>query len=127
MRRPQASQKPLILLAEDESMIRSVGILALSSLGYEVIDAEDGAEALEKFRSYPIGEINIVMTDIRMPKMDGVELATRILKLAPATAILFNSGYGNEAINSDRLAENCLFLQKPYSINSLREILAHLD
>lgn len=130
-RRPipnHTAREGVILLAEDESTIRNMGVRSLSALGYEVIAAENGTDALKKFLEHSGGAIRLVMTDVMMPEMGGIELANRVLEVAPDTAILFNSGYTNDAItNTDLLENGKFFLQKPYSIISLGEKLDEVN
>ncbi|MGK0186650.1 MAG: PAS domain S-box-containing protein [Verrucomicrobiales bacterium] len=122
------AREGVILLAEDESTIRNMGVRTLSALGYEVIAAENGTDALKKFLEHSGGAIRLVMTDVMMPEMGGIELANRILEVAPDTTILFNSGYTNDAItNTDLLENGTFFLQKPYSIISLGEKLDEVN
>ncbi len=110
-----------ILFAEDEMMARKLGVLALSSLGYQVVEASNGADALEKFiTQQDERKFELVITDIMMPVMGGMELAERISGISPGTPIIYTSGYTNEAIAStDDLKEGHHFLQKPYPIKLL--------
>jgi len=117
----------VILLAEDEDMLRKLGVKALSSLGYQVIEARHGVEALELFVRNR--HIAMVITDVMMPEMGGLELAAELRKIAPEIPILYSSGYTDDAItNTDLLEVGSYFIQKPYSIASLgkkvREMLA---
>ncbi|MAS91860.1 MAG: hybrid sensor histidine kinase/response regulator [Verrucomicrobiales bacterium] len=110
-----------ILLAEDEEMARKLGVRALTSLGYEVVEAINGADALQKFLDRG-GEdkFELVFTDVRMPIMGGVELAQRLKEISPNLPIIYSSGYTGEAItNTDQLSDSSYFLQKPYSIELL--------
>jgi len=81
-----------ILIVDDEEDIRAVLDISLSDLGYEVYTAENGEEALRI-----LSEINppIVLTDIRMPVMDGIELLRRIKQVNPETEVIMVTGHGD--------------------------------
>ncbi len=102
-------------------MARKLGVLALTSLGYQVVEAINGADALEKFLTQKDErKFELVITDVMMPVMGGMELAERISGISPETPIIYTSGYTNEAIaNTDELKEGYHFLQKPYPIKQL--------
>ena len=81
-----------ILLVDDEAGIRRVLGIALTDMGYQVFTAENGAEALERFKeARPL----IVLTDIKMPEMDGIELLRRIKKMSPDTEVILITGHGD--------------------------------
>jgi len=117
-----------VLLVEDEPMVRDLGHLALSSLGYRVIEAADGIEALARFEELDGESLHLLVTDVVMPGMGGRELAKRIRDLSPTTQVLFNSGYSYDSIQrTDLLDDGIFFLQKPYTMSVLgkkvREVL----
>lgn len=104
-----------ILLVEDEDSLRRAALEALTVLGYEVFDSGDGERAIElaKVLKKPI---HLLLTDVVMPKMNGRDLAKKIKKLHPETAVLFMSGYNDDIIsNHGILEENVQFLSKPFS------------
>jgi signal transduction histidine kinase len=105
------SEKPSILLVDDEEGIRNVLKISLGDLGYEVQTAESGEAALELFRQrhHPI-----VMTDIKMPGIDGIEVLSRIKKIDPETEVIMITGHGDIdlAIKSLKL-EATDFVTKP--------------
>ena len=74
---PHSRGEYLILIAEDEPLVRNLIRSVLTAHGYGVIDAADGQEALELSRGYA-AEIHMLLTDVRMPRMDGVELSEKI-------------------------------------------------
>ena len=81
-----------ILLVDDEAGIRRVLGIALSDMGYRVFTAENGLEALKVFKeARPL----IVLTDIKMPEMDGIELLRRIKRLNPDTEVILITGHGD--------------------------------
>ena len=116
-----------VLLVEDEAALRSLAQEILRDQGYRVIAAASGPEALEIARSHP-SPIDLLVTDVVMPGMDGRELADRLLPLHPETRCLFMSGYTDDAVVRRGVREEGMpFLQKPFTIDALalkvREVL----
>jgi CheY-like chemotaxis protein len=110
-----------ILVAEDESVILRVARVALEKLGYRVLCAGDGLEALEVASREP-GRIDLLVTDVVMPKLGGRELAARLTQQRPETKVLYTSGYAENAIAYQGvLSEGVHFIQKPYSLAGLAE------
>ena len=109
-----------ILVVEDEPIVRDLTIRILKSLGYRVLDAGHGREALELIAKYT-QPIHLVLTDVVMPQMGGPELAEKLAELKPTIKILFTSGFTESAVMERGVALGKLQLvQKPYT----REILA---
>ena len=81
----------MILLAEDDQLVRNLVENVLTPQGYTLLCAENGAEALEISRNYP-GEIQLLLSDVKMPKMDGLELSRHIVRERPGTKVLLMSG-----------------------------------
>lgn len=120
-----------ILLAEDEDMVRALTSQILEEYGYTVIEARDGVEALDLYKNRN-RNIDLLMTDVVMPHMDGRELAEHILKDDPQIHVLFTSGYtDDEVIRHKVIATNTNFIQKPFTFDELaykiREILSAKD
>jgi len=118
-----------ILLVEDQTAIREVISAYLMRLGYNVLTAPDGEAALS-IAATQQKSIDLVVTDLLMPNMGGLELATRMKQLHPETRVLFMSGYPDEAIRSQEgVTEDVEVMQKPFSMKSLaakaRSILDH--
>jgi PAS domain S-box-containing protein len=110
-----------ILLVEDNYDIRRSTKEFLISFGYEVIEGDNGSEALDIFHREK-DKIDLLITDLVMPIMGGKELANKVREIDPAMKILFISGYGKEAINETLPGEGSVsFLQKPYTIRELAE------
>ena len=108
-----------ILFVEDEENVRQFASDALKSLGYNVLVASDGKEALELLRKTS-GAIDLLITDLVMPNMNGKELAEKILQLIPEIKIIYVSGYTDKHITHNGLLdEDIHFIQKPYSISEL--------
>jgi PAS domain S-box-containing protein len=107
-----------ILLVEDSAALRELTKVILLRDGYKVLEAEDGVAALELAASFP-GVIHMVLTDVVMPRMRGPLLAEQIVKQRPGIAVIFLSGYTEEAISQlDRITGFTL-VEKPYTAASL--------
>ena len=94
---------------------------ALEEAGYQVLVASDGQEALELFETLDT-PVDLVLTDVVMPRMKGPEMAERLKRISPDTPILFMSGYIDNRVFSGQLAENPeLLLRKPFSTAALHQ------
>lgn len=112
-----------ILLVDDEEMIRELGSQILQLQGYKVITAQDGEEAVEIFLSRR-QEIALVVLDLTMPHMSGLEVLDRIREIDPAAKVILSSGYrADESHNTERLSEASAFLPKPYRADVLTRIV----
>jgi len=101
-----------ILFAEDESALRQMHADFLESLGYRVVTAEDGMDALAKFADED--HVDLLITDVVMPNMGGVELAERLLAQVPHLKVLYTSGYtDNSLFDTGVLQEGVNFIAKP--------------
>ena len=108
-----------VLLVEDEPMVRSVAERALTRHGYKVVTADNGEDALEVLRS---GEsIDLLITDVVMPGLDGPSMVREARKTWPDLKILFMSGYAEEQLRKSIDIENVNFLPKPFSVTELAE------
>jgi CheY-like chemotaxis protein len=117
-----------ILLVEDETAVRTLATRVLRDLGYTVIEATDGYQALELLKARPAGTLDLLLTDVVMPQMGGVALGTRLLELHPTCKVLYMSGYTeNGMIHHGRLDLSASLLPKPFSPSMLaarvREVL----
>ena len=120
-----------VLLVEDEEAVRDLTTRVLSSRGYEVLVAQDGAEALELANRHE-GIIHLLITDVVMPGMSGREVARVLAQSRPDTRVLYVSGYTDDAVvRHGILEERTPFLQKPYGLDVLarkvREVLDRKD
>jgi two-component system cell cycle sensor histidine kinase/response regulator CckA len=108
-----------ILLVEDEDGLRSLNARGLRSRGYSVIEAANGIEALEAFDAKS-GAVDLVVSDVVMPEMDGPALLREMRKRNPDLKIIFVSGYAEEAFDKS-LPENeqFAFLAKPFALSAL--------
>lgn len=108
-----------VLLVEDEPVVLQMAAEALASLGYTVIAASTPSEAIDLIEQHT-GAIDLLLTDVIMPEMNGAELAERIAALQPGVRQLFLSGYPADVVQQRMsLATDVHFLQKPFSLQSL--------
>ena len=109
----------IILIAEDDAMVREMAHDTLKKYGYTVLKASSGKEALQICREYK-GDIHLLLTDVVMPGMSGKVLADEIKPLHPDIKVLFMSGYTDNAIvHRGMLDEGIRFIQKPFSPHDL--------
>lgn len=108
-----------ILLVEDEADLRNVSAEFLRSLGYTITCASSGLEALEL--AAKAGPIDLVISDVVMPKMSGREFADHLLRVRPNTKLLYVSGYADDVVlqNGISMQNGALYLQKPFSLKQL--------
>ncbi|MBW2569153.1 MAG: response regulator [Deltaproteobacteria bacterium] len=116
-----------ILLVDDEEMLRSLGQEILLQKEYTVLLASNGIEAIQLYKKQE-GNIDLVVLDMIMPKMDGLETYKRLKEMNPSLKILITSGYSEDTQNHKKFRNGIEgFIQKPYKINTLikkvREIL----
>ena len=108
-----------ILLVEDEDAVRDFAVRALTMRGYKVLAAAGGEEALEIVHNHE-GEIDLLISDVVMPSMDGPTLVKAVREIKPNLRIVFISGYAEEAFrNSPDRPEDFHFLPKPFSLKQL--------
>lgn len=110
-----------ILLAEDDDSMRGFLVRALKKAGYDVIAFPNGEEAFERLKSEPF---TLLLTDIVMPKMDGIELARRASELDPDLKIMFITGFAAVVLNSENQGpKDARVLSKPFHLKDLvREV-----
>jgi DNA-binding NtrC family response regulator len=113
-----------ILVVEDEVMIRSIVRIVLERMGHIVLEAVDGADGLTISRNYS-GPIDLVISDVRMPRMDGPEMVSHLQTERPGIKVLLISAYSTQSLLSDLTVE---FLAKPFLpatiANKVQEILS---
>jgi PAS domain S-box-containing protein len=118
-----ASGKEVVLLVEDEPMLLEIASLMIRKLGYQILAVGSPAEALDLAKQHS-GRIDLLMTDVVMPGMNGRELADRLLALRPGLKRLYMSGYTADVIaHHGVLDEGVRFIQKPFSMKVLTEKL----
>ena len=117
---PATTGSETVLLAEDQSSIRTVLREFLESEGYKVLEAQNGNEALEIAKHYT-GSIDALVTDVIMPQLRGIELATRLTEIDPGICVILMSGYSEDALVENRLLSerNMTLIQKPFDPEEL--------
>jgi CheY-like chemotaxis protein len=120
---PRAGRPETILIVEDQEATAQITRILLESWGYRVIEAHSGAEALALFQQHR-DEVRLVLTDMIMPGLSGVQLAGELIRLKPGLRIVFMSGYATDPPDGSGAA----FLPKPFNPGSLsRTIRRELD
>jgi two-component system, cell cycle sensor histidine kinase and response regulator CckA len=108
-----------VLLVEDEDPVRKFGARALRNKGYSVIEAESGVAALEIVHA-ATEKIDLLVTDVVMPRLDGPELVRKVREICPDIKVIFISGYAEDAFRRRLDSEgNIEFLPKPFSLSQL--------
>ena len=118
-----------ILLAEDDVKLRQLIVIVLEQMGYTVITAENGDDAVAKFRENK-DRIQLLLFDIMMPKKGGIEAYEEIMKVMPKVSVLFASGYSSDMLSEKALIkEGAIVISKPMSpqnlLKKVREVLDH--
>jgi PAS domain S-box-containing protein len=123
-----ATGTEMVLLVEDNELVRSLAKRILGKNGYRVLEAENGGSAFLKCEKYE-GDIHLLLTDVVMPEMNGNELYKRIASMRPEIKVLYMSGYTDDAIaHRGVLDESTAFIQKPFKAdNLLRKVRQVLD
>ena len=111
-----------ILVAEDEAMLRAIAVEMLEDAGFSVFQAGDGEEALALLKSNP--GIEILVSDIKMPRMDGYALAEAGLSLRPELKILLMTGYAQDPPKT--LPRTIPTLHKPFDLDRLCELAGEM-
>ena len=115
-----------VLLVEDEAALRSVYVRLLQSQGYRVLDAGSGEEAERIIAKYASG-IDVLITDMIMGNMNGLELSQRMLAVSPGTKVLYISGHmPDESMRREVLRPGTAFIQKPFAPEALQQKLREL-
>jgi DNA-binding NtrC family response regulator len=112
-----------VLLIEDEEQIKMVTRELLKMLGFTVIEASNGKEALELYLKH-VTDITLVITDMGMPVMNGYELFRELKKRRPELPIIVSSGFGDVDVTSKIARDDIAgLINKPFSFDQLREVL----
>jgi len=113
-----------ILLAEDEAMLRIVAVEMLKDEGFEVFEASDGVVALDILKEHP--EIELLISDIKMPRLSGYELAEGALAIKPELKVVFMTGYSTEAPPAYIKELSIRTLQKPFNVVELSHLARNM-
>lgn len=125
---PLGTPDTIVLVVEDEEPVRHMTVDALRELGYTVVQASDGKEALQHLQLQP--RVDVMFTDIVMPDMTGRELVDQARKSRPDLKVLYTTGYTrNAVVHNGVLDRDVAFLPKPFTLEQLaakiRDVLAH--
>jgi PAS domain S-box-containing protein len=116
---PPASPDEVVLIAEDEPMVRGIMARTLRDSGYGVLEAADGREALEIVEARA-GDVSLIVADVVMPGLGGREMAARLAERWPRVSVLFTSGYtGLDVVRRGLMEEGREFIQKPLAPEAL--------
>jgi len=118
-------QQPVILFADDDVMCLEVGVKILQKLGYKVLDAQNGQEAIEIFLNNQ-NEVNLVILDMKMP-YNGGKTFFQLKKISTNVKILIASGYAEDQQIREMMKQGCSgFIQKPFSITALSQKIMNI-
>jgi len=115
-----------VLLVEDEEMMRNMAKAMLNRLGVKVLCVYDGIEAIEVFQKH-YNEINVVITDLNMPHMNGLETLSVLRRIRPNLPMILVSGHDESIVITDNnQVQDLVFLQKPYQKIHLKDALVRV-
>lgn len=112
----KATHTPRILLAEDEEAMRTYLTRALTNAGYEVSAVDRGTDAVPLLET---GDYDLLLSDIVMPEMDGIELAQRCAEISPRTKVMFITGFAAVSLRANREQPTARVLSKPFHLRDL--------
>jgi CheY-like chemotaxis protein len=114
----QAANTPVILLVEDEPVVREVTRQVLEHAGYRVLEAQEPEEALRLAANH-CEQIGLLLTDVIMPGMNGADLARRLQTMRPGLITVFMSGYAHNDVVDKIARTSSIHIQKPFTIDLL--------
>jgi CheY-like chemotaxis protein len=120
---PQGNET--VLVVEDEKPVRDLTMRMLRQLGYSVLSAASGAEAMEISKSFS-GRISLLLTDVVMPQMSGRQVADALLATRPDLKVLYLSGYTEDTVIHHGVQSGVEFLPKPFSREALSKKLGEI-
>jgi CheY-like chemotaxis protein len=115
---------PPVLVAEDEAMLRVIAVEMLEDAGFRVFEAADGVEALDLLKANP--DINLLVSDVKMPRMDGYTLAEAGYALRPGLKVVLMTGYAQEPPADLMRGRSIQILHKPFNLEKLCALAAEL-
>jgi nitrogen-specific signal transduction histidine kinase/CheY-like chemotaxis protein len=123
---PEFQEGGTMLLIEDEEQVRNMARTMLTHLGYRVLEAKDGIDAVEIFRQHQ-DEIRCVLSDLTMPRMNGWDTLAALRKISPNIPVILSSGYDEARVMADEHSERPnAFIGKPYQLKGLRETISRV-
>lgn len=112
-----------VLIVDDEAPVRQIASIMLRGFGYEIIPAENGIEAIQIFRDN-IDRIDLVLLDIIMPEMDGIQTLRELRKIDPTVKVVLSSGYSKDDKAAELVTDGAAsFIQKPYKRDELSKVV----
>jgi two-component system cell cycle sensor histidine kinase/response regulator CckA len=114
----QTNSSPVVLLVEDEAVVREITGQVLENAGYRVLESSGPREALHVASRHP-GRVDLLLTDVVMPEMNGIDLAQQLRTLQPGLVTVFMSGYAEGDLLRSMSATTALHIQKPFTVNFL--------
>ncbi|MEO8090380.1 MAG: response regulator, partial [Gemmatimonadales bacterium] len=114
---------PTVLIVEDEDSLRATIRRLLQAEGYTVLEAENGATALQLLADEGTERVALVLTDLRMPVMDGRQLAAALARVRPNLPIVFMSGFTAQLMDMRLVSPEFVFLAKPFKSHDLLAVV----
>ncbi len=114
---------PTVLIVEDEDPLRATIRRLLQAEGYTVLEAQNGATALQVLSGEGANGVALVLTDLRMPVMDGRQLAAALARVRPSLPIVFMSGFTAQMMDMRLVSPDFVFLAKPFKGHDLLAII----
>ena len=112
-----------ILIVDDEKNVRNIAADMLKSLDYDILTAENGIQAIDIYREKR-DEINLIILDVIMPEMDGMDTFNKIRELNPEAKIIFASGYSHHKETLQKSDDRLLgFIEKPFRLHELSKVV----
>jgi PAS domain S-box-containing protein len=116
----------VVLVVDDEPLVRAFACEGLKRIGYEVLVAENGTQALSLYSGHP-GKIDCVLLDLIMPELSGLDTYRRLREIDPKVTVLFASGYSTgEILRQEPEARDAAFIGKPYTLERLSSLLRNV-
>jgi len=124
-KKENSERQPVILFADDDAICLDVGVIILQKLGYIVLEARDGREAIEVFLNNQ-NEVDLVILDMKMPYNGGTTFF-QLKKINANVKVLIASGYAKDQQIKEMIEHGCSgFIQKPFSINALSQKIMNI-
>ena len=111
----------VIMVVDDDVLVRSVAVEYLQELGYSVVQADSARNALAALQAGQT--VSLILTDVVMPDMTGRQLSDAAIAVNPAIKVVYCSGYGQTAVVHNLLGQDATFLAKPYSRQQIAEVV----